>query len=235
MSTDRKKILVIDDEDDVRLLLTARLQRGGYEVVSAGDGREGVRLFYRDRPDMVILDVAMPEMDGWQVLQRLREVSNVPVIMLTAAAQEQDKVRGLTSGADDYVTKPFSGVELLARVQAALRRAAVTTDESEGNAYRDLELIIDYAAHEVTVRGVVIELSPTEFRLLSAFAKHAGQVLSQEQLLDLAWGHEYAESLDVVRLYVGYLRRKIERDPSVPKLLETVRGFGYRYRVPTST
>ena len=227
-----KKVLVIDDEDDIRMLLEVRLQRAGYVVVTAPDGLEGMRLFYSARPDLVILDIAMPVMDGWQVLERLREVSNVPVLMLTAAAQERDKVRGLKGGADDYITKPFSSEELLARVEAALRRSTVGLEEAESNVYHDSETAIDFPRHEVVVRGEKIDLSPTEFRLLAVLTRHAGQVLSQDQLLDHVWGSEYAESMDVVRLYIGYLRRKIERDPGKPELVETVRGFGYRYRRP---
>ena len=227
-----RKILVIDDEDDVRTLLEVRLQRAGYDVVTAPDGREGLRLFYGVRPDLVILDIAMPVMDGWQVLERLREVSDVPVLMLTAAAQEVDKVKGLKSGADDYITKPFSGEELLARIEAALRRSPIGPDDAGSNAYHDSETSIDFPRHEVVVRGETVDLSPTEFRLLAVLTRHAGQVLSQDQLLDQVWGSEYAESVDVVRLYIGYLRRKIERDSGRPKLIETVRGFGYRYRKP---
>ena len=232
MAEDKKKILVIDDEDDIRLFVGTRLQRAGYETLEAADGLEGLRRFYSDRPDLVVLDIAMPEMDGWQVLERIREVSNVPVLMLTAAAQERDKIRGLTEGADDYVTKPFSGDEFLARVAAMLRRTANTQEASSTNIYRDQQISIDFPRHEVVVRGQQVDLSPTEFRLLSVLTRNAGQVLSQDQLLDHVWGQDYAESLDVVRLYIGYLRRKIELTPGNPSLVETVRGFGYRYRKP---
>jgi DNA-binding response OmpR family regulator len=228
-----KKILLIDDADDIRMLVESWLQRAGYDVVNAQDGREGVRIFYGDRPDLVILDVTMPVMDGWQVLERLREVSDVPILMLTASAQEKDKVKGLRCGADDYITKPFSAEELLARVEAVLRRSAVGLEEAESNIYRDAETAIDFPRHEVVVRGVEIDLSPTEFRLLSVLTGHEGQVLSQDQLFDQVWGSKYAESIDVVRLYIGQVRRKIERDSAKPKLIETVRGFGYRYRRPT--
>ena len=232
MAEDKEKILVIDDEDDIRLFVCTRLQRAGYETSEAPDGLEGLRRFYSDRPDLVVLDIAMPEMDGWQVLERIREVSSVPVLMLTAAAQERDKIRGLTEGADDYVTKPFSGDEFLARVAAMLRRTANTQEPSSTNIYRDQQISIDFPRHEVVVRGQQVDLSPTEFRLLSVLTRNAGQVLSQDQLLDHVWGQDYAESLDVVRLYIGYLRRKIELAPSNPSLVETVRGFGYRYRKP---
>ncbi len=228
----QKKILVIEDDEDIRTVVATRLKRAGYETAMASDGKDGLRHFYGDRPDLVVLDVAMPIMDGWQVLERLREVSNVPVLILTAATQERDKLRGLRSGADDYITKPFSGEELLARVQVALRRATSPTEESGTTSYSDAEITIDFPKHEVIVRGEQIELSPTEFRLLTVLTRNANQVLSQDQLLDEVWGREYAGSLDVVRLYMGYLRRKIERYHESPTLVETVRGFGYRYRRP---
>ena len=233
MANSQRTVLVIEDEEDIGFLVSTQLQQAGYKTVVALDGREGLRRFYSDRPDLVILDVAMPEMDGWQVLERLREVSEVPVLMLTAATKKRDKVRGLRGGADDYITKPFSNEELLARIEAALRRSAVGHGEAESNTYHDSETAIDFPRHEVVVRGEAVDLSPTEFRLLAVLTRHAGQVLSQDQLLDQVWGSEYAESLDVVRLYIGYLRRKIERDSGAPRLIETVRGFGYRYRKPS--
>lgn len=233
MADSKKNVLVVEDDEDVRTLVGTRLRRAGYNVIVAADGLEGLRQFYGNRPDLVILDVAMPVMDGWQVLERIREVSSVPILMLTAMSEERDKVRGLRGGADDYISKPFAGEELLARVEAALRRAAIQPEESAVNDYRDAELAIDFLRHEVLVRGEAVNLSPTEFRLLGALTRSAGQVLSQDQLLDHVWGEEYAESLDVVRLYIGYLRRKIELDSRNPRLIETVRGFGYRYRRPT--
>ena len=156
----------------------------------------------------------------------------MPVLMLTAAALERDKVRGLRGGADDYITKPFSSEEFLARVETSLRRASITPEGSESLVYQDAEITIDYPRHKVAVRGQTIELTPTEFRLLATLTENAGRVLSQDQLLDRVWGQDYVESADVVRLYAGYLRRKIELDPSSPKLIETSRGFGYRYRKP---
>ena len=227
-----KKILVIEDDEDIRTVVATRLKRAGYETTTASDGKDGLRHFYGDRPDLVVLDIAMPVMDGWQVLERLREVSDVPVLILTAATQEREKLRGLRSGADDYITKPFSGEELLARVEVALRRASSSADESGSTSYSDPEVAIDFQKHEVFVRGEAVDLSPTEFRLLAALTRNPNQVLSQDQLLNQVWGREYVGSLDVVRLYVGYLRRKIERDQETPTLIETVRGFGYRYRRP---
>ena len=232
VSDHQRKILVIEDDEDIRTVVVTRLNRAGYETTIASDGRDGLRHFYGDRPDLVVLDIAMPVMDGWQVLERLREVSDVPVLILTAATQERDKLRGLRSGADDYITKPFSGEELLARVEVALRRVSSSTKESESTSYSDAEIAIDFPKHEVFVRGEAVGLSPTEFRLLAVLTRNANQVLGQDQLLDQVWGREYVGSLDVVRLYVGYLRRKIEQDQEAPTLIETVRGFGYRYRSP---
>ena len=232
VSDQKKKILVIEDDEDIRTVVVTRLKRAGYETIIASDGRDGLRRFYGDRPDLVVLDIAMPVMDGWQVLERLREVSDVPVLILTAAAQERDKLRGLRSGADDYITKPFSGEELLARIEVALRRAAPSVEDVGSTSYSDTEIGIDFAKHEVFVRGDPVQLSPTEFRLLAVLTRNSNQVLGQDQLLNQVWGREYVGSLDVVRLYVGYLRRKIERDHENPTLIETVRGFGYRYRRP---
>jgi DNA-binding response OmpR family regulator len=220
----------VDDEDATRVKVTGRIEKAGYEVVEASNGLEGLQIFYRNRPDLVVLDVAMPEMDGWQVLQRIREVSTVPVLMLTAVMHEREKIRGLNEGADDYVTKPFSGEELVARIKAIIRRSSQSNDEDDENYYSDAELTIDFKKHEIFVRGEQITLSPTEFRLLTVLTKHGGQVLSQAKLLDLVWGQEYDESLSVARLYVGYLRKNIEENPRKPKLIETIRGFGYRYR-----
>ena len=234
VSEQPKKILVIEDDEDIRTVVATRLKRAGYDTTVAADGKDGLRHFYGDRPDLVLLDIAMPVMDGWQVLERLREVSDVPVLILTAAAQERDKLRGLRSGADDYITKPFSGEELLARVEVALRRGVKSEAESGDTNYSDSEIAIDYPKHEIFVRGEPVELSPTEFRLLAVLTRSANQVLGQNQLLDQVWGREYVGSLDVVRLYVGYLRRKIERDHEAPVLIETVRGFGYRYRRPAA-
>ncbi|NQW21951.1 MAG: response regulator transcription factor [SAR202 cluster bacterium] len=232
MNDNKTKILVIDDETNIRRVLTTHLQRAGYQTVEAADGLEGLRHFYSDQPDLVILDVAMPSMDGWQVLNRLREVSTVPVLMLTAAGQDQDKIRGLDGGADDYITKPCSGEEFLARVKAVLRRTFLNLQVPAGDVYRDSEVVLDHPHHSVTVRGNQVELSPTEFRLLGVLTDNAGVVLSQDQLLDQAWDQSYGETGYVVRLYIGHLRKKIEVDPSSPKLIQTVRGFGYRYQKP---
>jgi DNA-binding response OmpR family regulator len=221
----RARILVVDDDDDIRGLLRELLVRAGYDVVEAADGLAGLRSLYASPPSLVILDVAMPAMDGWETLARIRDLTDVPVLMLTARASELDKVRGLKAGADDYVTKPFGRQELLARTAALLRRAGRTDEAVE--AYADAVLAIDVLRREVRVAGREIALTPLEFRLLSELARHPNAVLSHEQLLALVWGDERAVSRDQVKLYVGYLRRKLGPEAG---LIETVRGFGYRYR-----
>ncbi|HSP71795.1 MAG TPA: response regulator transcription factor [Gaiellaceae bacterium] len=223
------RILVVDDEADIRTLLRDLLERAGYVVEEAADGRAGVRSFYASAPDLVILDVTMPELDGWATLERIRDLSDVPVIMLTARGGELERVRGLTSGADDYVPKPFGRQELLARVQALLRRAGGRRQQLEER-YADGFLTIDYANRAVTVGDRPVQLTPLEFKLLAAFVQNPNQVLSRDQLLELVWGDPYGVSGDQVKLYVGYLRKKLvpERPDDAP--IETVRGFGYRYR-----
>jgi DNA-binding response OmpR family regulator len=218
------RVLVVDDEDDIRGLLRQLLERAGHDVREAGDGREGLRLLHDWRPELVVLDVNMPVLDGWAMLERIRELSDVPVLMLTARGMELDKVRGLKAGADDYVTKPFGRQELLARVEALLRRGGGAAPELP-EAYDDGTLNVDFAQRLVRVRGEEVALTPLEYRLLAAFVRHPNQVLSHEQLLQLAWGDEDV-SRDQVKLYVGYLRRKL----GMPAAVESVRGFGYRYR-----
>ena len=222
------RTLVVDDDPDIRALLRELLERAGHDVVDAPDGRQALRRFFETRPDLVILDVTMPEIDGWQTLDRIRELSDVPVMMLTARAAELERVRGLRGGADDYVTKPFGRQELLARADALLRRASRARSEDAPDVYTDALITIDFAQHTVSVGDREVTLTPHEFRLLSAFVRHPGQVLSHDQLLELVWGDVAAASRDQVKLYVGYLRRKLE--PEGNELVETVRGFGYRYR-----
>jgi DNA-binding response OmpR family regulator len=225
-----KTILVIDDSETVRAAVTDRLERGGYSVAGAADGREGLRRLYEIKPDVVLLDVVMPELDGWKTLELIRDVSDVPVIMLTSRDTELERVRGLRGGADDYVGKPFSPAELSARIEAVLRRSGETVEAKE--VYDDGTISIDYAARSVVVRGESVSLTPLEFRLLSVLTEHGGQVLSRQQLIDLVWGSSYESSGDPVKIYVGYLRKKIEETPGSPTLVETVRGFGYRYVRP---
>ena len=228
----RRHVLVVDDEPDVRGLVVDLLARDGYAVTSASDGGEALRALYEVRPDVVVLDVRMPGMDGWRMLERIRELSDVPVLMLTARDGELDRVRGLKAGADDYVGKPFGRQELLARVEALLRRAAPLPELRE--TYADGLVSIDFAEATVTVAGRAIELTPTEFRLLATFTRHPNQTLSREQLLELVWADSRGSSDDAVKLYVGYLRRKLAAAGGDQSPIETVRGFGYRYRPPAA-
>jgi DNA-binding response OmpR family regulator len=229
MNAPPPRVLVIDDDDDIRGLVVELLQRAGLDVDQAADGRAGLRAFHRSPADLVVLDVSMPELDGWETLERIRDLSDAPVIMLTARGAELERVRGLQAGADDYMVKPFGRQELVARVQALLRRARSTGEDHREEVYSDDRLTIDFAQRAVTYDGREITLTPLEFKLLSAFVRHPRQVLSREQLLELVWGDAFGVSGDQVKLYVGYLRRKLdpERPETVP--IETVRGFGYRY------
>jgi DNA-binding response OmpR family regulator len=228
----RASVLVIDDDADIRGLLRELLERAGYEVAESSNGRDGLRTLYATSPDLVLLDVSMPELDGWGTLERIRDVSDVPVVMLTARTAELEKVRGLKAGADDYVTKPFGRQELLARVEAHLRRAG-DRDEQPGT-YADGLLMIDFAQREVTVSGRKVTLTPLEFKLLSTFVRHPNQVLSQDQLLELVWGDVLTGSRARTKLYVGYLRQKLAVPDDEESPIETVRGFGYRYRPRTA-
>jgi DNA-binding response OmpR family regulator len=223
------RILVVDDDDDIRGLLRALLERAGHEVSEAPDGRAGLRELYAASPDLVILDVAMPGLDGWATLERIREVTDTPVLMLTARDAEMERVRGLTSGADDYVVKPFGRQELVARVEVLLRRPRSGTAQ---DTYADALLSISFAQRTVQYDGREVALTRLEFRLLVAFVTHPNQVLSQDQLRELVWGDNLATSRDEVKLYVGYLRRKLAPDAPRSTPIETVRGFGYRYRPP---
>jgi DNA-binding response OmpR family regulator len=223
-------ILIADDDADIRRLIVRLLERAGYRALQASNGRDALRLLYAHRPAAVVLDVTMPALDGWQVLERIREVSDVPVLMLTAKGEELDRVRGLRAGADDYVPKPFGRLELLARIEALLRRSSGQVEMPES--YSDDLLEVDFEQRRVLVRGEPAPLTPLEFRLLGAFLHHPGQVLSRDQLLELAWGDASTRSADEVKLYVGYLRRKLDAAAGAGSAIETVRGFGYRYTAP---
>jgi DNA-binding response OmpR family regulator len=201
-------------------------------VTEAKSGRAGLRALHASPPDLVVLDVTMPDLDGWQTLERIRDLSDVPVLMLTGRGEELERVRGLQGGADDYVTKPFGRQELIARVQALLRRAERHPERERADTYADSVLSIDFAQRAVVYASRDISLTPLEFKLLSAFVRHPRQVLSREQLLELVWGDPYGVSGDQVKLYVGYLRRKLDADAPDAVPIETVRGFGYRYRPP---
>jgi DNA-binding response OmpR family regulator len=223
------RILVVDDEEDIRGLVRALLERAGHQVSEAPDGRTGLRVLYSTPPDLVVLDVTMPDLDGWATLERIREVTDVPVLMLTARDTEVERVRGLTGGADDYVVKPFGRQELVARVDALLRRSR-GRDQQE--TYADALLSISFTQQTVRYDEHEVALTPLEYRLLSAFVRHPNQVLSHDQLRELVWGDSLDTSRDEVKLYVGYLRRKLAPDAPRGTPIETVRGFGYRYRPP---
>jgi DNA-binding response OmpR family regulator len=222
-------VLVVDDDADIRLLLEELLRGAGYTVKTAPDGRAALRVFHESPCDLIILDLSLPELDGFETLERIRDVSDVPVILLTARSGEIDKVRGFRSGADDYVVKPFGRQELLARIEALLRRAP---EPRHLEHYSDGALSIDHGRRLVVCRGLPVRLTPLEFRLLVTFVEHAGNVLSSDQLIEHVWGHPAAVSRDQVKLYVSYLRKKLgQADGFEP--IETVRGFGYRY-VPSA-
>jgi DNA-binding response OmpR family regulator len=223
------RILVVDDDDDIRGLVRALLERAGHEVTDAPDGRAGLRELFSGSPDLVILDVAMPGLDGWETLERIREVSDVPVLMLTARDAELERVRGLKGGADDYVVKPFGRQELVARVDVLLRRPRSGAAQ---DTYADSRLSISFAQRAVRYDEREVALTRLEYRLLSAFVRHPNQVLSQDQIRELVWGDTTATSRDEVKLYVGYLRRKLDPDAPGSTPIETVRGFGYRYKTP---
>ena len=208
-------------------MLERTLSAEGYEVAGAADGGEALAAVERSVPDLIILDVAMPGLDGWATLERIREVTDVPVLMLTAHDAELERVRGLKGGADDYVVKPFGRQELAARVEALLRRPRSGGAEET---YADARLSISFAQRAVRYDEREVVLTPLEYRLLSAFVRHPNQVLSHDQLRELVWGDTFGTSRDEVKLYVGYLRRKLAPDAPRGTPIETVRGFGYRYR-----
>ena len=228
------KILIVDDNPDLvqALKLGFKLQWPESQVVSAGDGERALAVFSEETPDIVLLDIAMPGMNGFEVLRRLRQVSDVPVVMLTVKGDEQDKVRALELGADDYVTKPFGSLELMARIKAVLRRVAVPLPEATALPFAGGDLTIDYATRIVTVRGKPVKLTPTEFRLLCALARYPNQVLSHPTLLVRVWGSEYRGESDFLKVYIKRLRDKIEEDSSSPRYILTEWGQGYRLAVP---
>lgn len=225
------RLLIVEDDPDIAMALRLLLTRAGHQVAHAKDGRAGLRDAYTERPELVILDVGLPGMDGWQVLERLRDVSDVPVLLLTAHGQESDKVRGLRGGADDYLTKPFTNAELVARVEALLRRSAGPASWAD-EVYDDGTLRIDPSARRTFVAGAEVRLTPTEFRLLNVLVRHAGAVLSPNQLLAQAWDDPTGIGPERVKFAVLRLRRKLGWTDPDASPIESVRGFGYRYRRP---
>lgn len=227
------KLLAIDDDRKLSEALSLYLTRAGYEVISAADGAEGLHKLYSEKPDLVLLDIVMPGMSGWDVCRRIRQISHVPIIMLTARGQEMDRVMGLKLGADDYIAKPFSLRELEARIQAVLRRTRLAAPTHEGTIYADDSLVIDAERMEVIRKGKPVDLTATERRLLFYLAENTGRVVTPRQILERVWGPEYVDEVDYVKLYIWRLRQKIEDTPNNPQYIVTERGLGYRF-VPAS-
>lgn len=222
-------ILVVDDEERMARFIRLNLEHDGFQVIDAFRGMQAIQKLRDTLPDLVILDVMLPDLDGFEVLKLIRETSSVPVIMLTAKGEEDDRVRGLELGADDYVTKPFSPRELVSRVRAVLRR-----NDSSGISGKEVidvdgRLKIDFSRREVWVDDSLVKLRPTEYRLLYHLVQNAGWVMTYDQILSKVWGYEYRDEPHYVRLYINYLRQKIEKDPANPKYILTERGVGYRF------
>jgi two-component system, OmpR family, KDP operon response regulator KdpE len=223
-------ILIVDDEARLRDVVRMNLEMEHYHVLEAMNGPEALQQLRDYLPDLVVLDVQMPEMDGFETLRHIREVSTVPVIMLTVLQTEQDKIRGLDLGADDYLAKPFSPRELLSRIRALLRRSLMPAPARKTEIVVDDDLKIDFSRREVIVRGQKVVLRPTEYRLLYHLVSNAGRLLTHETLLSKVWGREYRDEAHYLRLYITYLRQKIEEDPAHPKYILTERGIGYRFK-----
>jgi len=223
------KILVIEDEERMARFVRLNLEQDGFQVGEALTGREGLDKLRTFMPDLILLDIMLPDLDGFELLKMIREIDTVPVIMLTAKSEEEDKVRGLELGADDYITKPFSPRELVSRVKAVLRRIDSSNVSSNEMIEVDDRLKIDFNRREIWVEGKLVKLRPTEYRLLYHLVQNAGWVLTYDQILSRVWGYEYRDEPHYVRLYINYLRQKLEKDPSNPKYILTERGVGYRF------
>ncbi len=224
------RVLVIDDDPELLGLAETWLREAGYETFTARDGIEGLQRVYCSRPSLVLVDIRMPRMDGWEFCRRLREMCDTPIIIVSVNGQKTDVLRGFALGVDDYITKPFHFPELVARVEAVLRRSGGSSEEENNNSFHNEEIDIDWASRQVWVRGQQVVLSPTEFRLLSCLIENRGWVVTHEQLLRKVWGPNYFGDKSYVKLYVRYLRKKIEKDASEPKWILTERGVGYRFR-----
>jgi two-component system KDP operon response regulator KdpE len=223
------RILVVDDEERMVRFIRLNLEQDGFQVLEAYRGAQALDRLRTGLPDLILLDVMMPDVDGFEVLKMLREISTVPVIMLTAKGEENDRVKGLELGADDYITKPFSPRELVSRIKAVLRRTESASGSVHGVIEVDDRLKIDFGRREVWLEGQLVSLRPTEYRLLYHLVQNAGWVLSHDQILTNVWGYEYRDQPHYVRLYINYLRQKLEKDPADPKYILTERGTGYRF------
>ncbi len=232
MATDHfknRKILVVDDEERISRFIRLNLEHDGFQVIEANKGMKAIESLRTSMADLMLLDIMLPDVDGFEVLKIVRETSSVPVIMLTAKGEEEDRVRGLELGADDYITKPFSPRELVSRVKAVLRRTEVVGGSSQDVISVGDRLKIDLGRREVWVNGQIVKLRPTEFRLLYHLVQNAGWVLTYDQILSRVWGYEYRDEPHYVRLYINYLRQKLENDPANPQYILTERGVGYRF------
>jgi len=224
-----RRILVVDDEERMVRFIRLNLEHDGFQVVEAYRGIQAIDRLRSTLPDLILLDVMLPDLDGFEVLRIIRENSSVPVIMLTAKGEEEDRIKGLELGADDYITKPFSPRELVSRVRAVLRRTEAAVGTSHDVIDVDDHLKIDFDRREVWLDGNLVQLRPTEYRLLYHLVQNAGWVLTHDQILAKVWGYEYRDEPHYVRLYINYLRKKIEKDPANPKYILTERGTGYRF------
>lgn len=227
----KEKILIVDDEEHILELLDFNLKNAGYETFIATDGIEAVKIAKEEKPNLILLDLMIPGIDGFDVCKEIKkdkDMKNTSIIMLTAKGEELDKILGLELGADDYITKPFSVRELLARVKAVLRRTAVFNEE-ESDIYESKSLKVDFERHEVIVNDSKVDLTLKEFELLQILIKNKGKILKRETLLDKIWGYEYIGETRTVDVHIRYLRKKIEEDDKNPKFIETIRGVGYRF------
>jgi DNA-binding response OmpR family regulator len=225
----RRRVLVVDDEPRMVRFIRLNLEQDGFEVVEARTGMEALDQLRNTMPDLVLLDVMLPDIDGFETLRMIREFSQVPILMVTAKGEEDDRVRGLERGADDYITKPFSPRELSSRIRAVLRRNEMPRTAPHAPIQVDDRLTIDFDRREVRVEDRPVILRPTEYRLLYHLVQNAGHVITHDQLLAKVWGYEYREETHYLRLYVNYLRQKLEKNPSDPKYILTERGVGYRF------
>jgi len=226
---ERRRVLVVDDEERMVRFIRMNLEHDGFQVSEAFNGKQAIQRLRDVNPDLILLDVMMPDLDGFDVLEMIREISSVPVIMLTAKGEEDDRVRGLELGADDYVSKPFSPRELVSRVKAVLRRTEAASGSMHGLLEIDDRLKIDFDRREIWLEGKLVKLRPTEYRLLYHLVQNAGWVVSHDQLLQKVWGYEYRDEPHYVRLYINYLRQKLEKEPASPRYILTERGVGYRF------
>jgi two-component system alkaline phosphatase synthesis response regulator PhoP len=226
-----KKILVVEDEEAIARLISYNLKKEGFEVLTSGDGLEALGKIKSERPDLIILDIMLPGMDGYDICRVIRkEDISIPVIMLSARNEEMDKILGLELGGDDYVTKPFSPRELIARVRALLRRSQNSRETSEHETVTVGRLVVDFSGHEIKVNDQVVQLTPKEFELLEYLIRHRGIVVSRDLLLDQVWDYDFTGDTRIVDVHISRLREKIEADPKNPYYIQTVRGVGYRFK-----